>query len=119
MGKMLARYSGLSIQRRCVARHFAGKRRLRRGGRRRGEKGGGRVVSSALSGDKKATKVVVFSTHAYERDILEKALSSPNCAVTFLKPRLTAETVDLAKGFDVVCAFVNDDLSSDVLERLK
>lgn len=77
------------------------------------------MVSSALSGDKKATKVVVFSTHAYERDILEKALSSSNCAVTFLKPRLTAETVDLAKGFDVVCAFVNDDLSSDVLERLK
>lgn len=105
--KMLARYSGLSIQRRCVARHFAGKRR----------RGGGRVVSFALSGDKKATKVVVFSTHAYERDILEKALSSSNCAVTFLKPRLTAETVDLAKGFDVVCAFVNDDLSSDdVLE---
>ena len=77
------------------------------------------MVSFALSGDKKATKVVVFSTHAYERDILEKALSSSNCAVTFLKPRLTAETVDLAKGFDVVCAFVNDDLSSDVLERLK
>ena len=113
-----ARYSGLSlIQRRCVETDR--RKRRRRGG---GVKPARVVVSSssALSGDDdEATKVVVFSTHAYERDILEKALSSSNCAVTFLKPRLTAETVDLAKGFDVVCAFVNDDLSSDVLERLK
>jgi D-lactate dehydrogenase len=69
------------------------------------------------SSNKKKLKVVVFSTSDYEREILEKQLNS-HFHVTFLKPRLTIETVDLAHGYDAMCCFVNDDLSADVIERL-
>ena len=48
---------------------------------------------------------------------MEKQLVS-HFEVTFLKPRLTIETVDLAHGYDAMCCFVNDDLSADVIERL-
>ncbi len=36
----------------------------------------------------------------------------------FFKPHLSKETVPLAHGYPVVCAFVNDDLSADVLVDL-
>ncbi|MBQ6550031.1 MAG: 2-hydroxyacid dehydrogenase [Lachnospiraceae bacterium] len=38
--------------------------------------------------------------------------------LTFLETRLTAETARLAEGHDVVCVFVNDDVSADVIDRL-
>ena len=89
------------IRRKCTSRHH----------RRFG-------AFSSDGGEEKKTKVVVFSTHDYEKEILEKQLNN-NFEVTFLAPRLTIETVDLAKGFDVACCFVNDDLSSDVVVRLR
>ena len=89
------------IRRKCTSRH------QRRFG-----------AFSSDGGEETKTKVVVFSTHDYEKKILENQLNS-NFEVTFLAPRLTIETVDLAKGFDVACCFVNDDLSSDVVVRLR
>lgn len=38
--------------------------------------------------------------------------------LVFPEPRLTTATAALASGFDAVCAFVNDDLSANVLRRL-
>lgn len=35
-----------------------------------------------------------------------------------MQVRLTEETVDLAKGADAVCVFVNDNVNEHVLERL-
>ena len=38
--------------------------------------------------------------------------------LTYLEPRLTAETARLAEGFPAVCVFVNDQLDRATLERL-
>ena len=63
-------------------------------------------------------KVVVFSTRSCDRKFFEAACATIPHELTFLEARLTPATVELTKGFDVVCAFVNDQLDSEVLDAL-
>lgn len=62
-------------------------------------------------------KIAVFSTKNYDRKFIE-AENKGRHALAFFEPRLTGDTVSLAKGADVVCAFVNDTLDAAVLETL-
>lgn len=64
-------------------------------------------------------RVAVFSTKPYDEEFLAAAAASGSGhELAFLEPRLTLETAPLADGFGAVCAFVNDDLSAPVLDRL-
>jgi len=63
-------------------------------------------------------KLAVFSTKAYDRTFLSAANDAHGHDLAFLEPRLTRETAVLARGFDGVCAFVNDRLDREVLEAL-
>lgn len=63
-------------------------------------------------------KVAVFSTKPYDRQFLEEGNKSHRHSLTFFEPRLTPETAPLAEGFEVVCAFVNDELNASVLEKV-
>lgn len=65
-------------------------------------------------------KIAVFSTKAYDRAFLEQAnaLGGLRHELAFFEPRLNAETVPLAAGFDVVCVFVNDQLDAVTLSAL-
>lgn len=64
-------------------------------------------------------EVAVFSTKPYDevffREVNEKGFGQ---ALDFFEPRLSEQTAPIAAGFPGVCAFVNDDLSRAVLERL-
>lgn len=62
--------------------------------------------------------VAVFSTKPYDREFLDRANNRFGHELTYLRPRLTAETCPLADGFRAVCVFVNDRLDTSVLERL-
>lgn len=65
-------------------------------------------------------RIAVFSSRAYDRDSLGEAnaaLAAPH-DLTFLEARLTPVTAPIAAGHDAVCAFVNDDLSAETVERL-
>jgi D-lactate dehydrogenase len=62
--------------------------------------------------------VAVFSTKAYDRSFLEPALREAGHTAEFLEPRLDHQTAPLARGATAVCSFVNDELSSTVLEQL-
>ncbi len=64
-------------------------------------------------------KVAVFDTHRYDREALEQANGAFHFTFSFFDVRLKPETVALAQGHDVVCAFVNDQLTRPVLEALK
>ncbi|MBY5162231.1 2-hydroxyacid dehydrogenase [Salsipaludibacter albus] len=64
-----------------------------------------------------ARRMVVFSAQRYDREGFG-AVEHHGIEVVFLDTRLTARTAELARGAPVVCAFVNDDLSADVLEVL-
>jgi len=61
--------------------------------------------------------VVVYDTHDFEQEYLEKA-NVNSYPVTFLPFRLTPQTALLSKGAKVVAIFGNDDASSEVIEIL-
>jgi D-lactate dehydrogenase len=63
-------------------------------------------------------RVAVFSSKPYDETFLGAANVSGEHELTFLEARLSAQTAPLASGAVAVCAFVNDDLSAPVLERL-
>jgi D-lactate dehydrogenase len=63
-------------------------------------------------------KIAVFSTKSYDQEFFENANRTNEHELTFIKPRLTSETWILANGFPAVCAFVNDILNKECLERL-
>lgn len=64
-------------------------------------------------------RIAVFSTKPYDRTFLDSANKARRHELVYFDARLTAETASLAEGFDCVCAFVNDRLDSDVLQRLQ
>jgi D-lactate dehydrogenase len=62
--------------------------------------------------------VAVFSTKPYDRQFLDAANRDGGHRLRYLEARLSEETVDLASQADAVCAFVNDELSANVVARL-
>ncbi|MDV6029960.1 MAG: 2-hydroxyacid dehydrogenase [Phycisphaera sp. RhM] len=63
-------------------------------------------------------KIVVFSTKSYDQEFFRPIAAQFGHELTFLEPRLTSETVQLASGAEAVCVFVNDQLNADVLQSL-
>ena len=64
-------------------------------------------------------KIAVFSTKPYDEEYLSAANEGHGHELRFYEARLTPNSAPLAEGCDAVCAFVNDDLSSQVLGMLK
>ena len=63
-------------------------------------------------------KVAIFSAKKYDREFLNAA-NVPRHELRFFEPHLNEETVGLATGFDVVCVFVNDQVTAAVIATLK
>jgi D-lactate dehydrogenase len=62
--------------------------------------------------------VAVFSTKAYDERSLTEANRSYGFDLRFFEEGLNPRTAALAAGCEVVCAFVNDDIGSDTVDRL-
>ncbi|QXI42364.1 2-hydroxyacid dehydrogenase [Pseudomonas wayambapalatensis] len=63
-------------------------------------------------------RVLLFSSQHYDQESFTQAAASSALELHFQAARLTRDTAPLAQGFEVVCAFINDDLGADVLQRL-
>jgi D-lactate dehydrogenase len=63
-------------------------------------------------------RTAVFSTKPYDRQFLQPAAGSAGHELVFFEPRLTPQTVVLARGFPAICSFVNDQLTPELLEQL-
>ncbi len=63
------------------------------------------------------TKIAFFDTKPYEQEVFERCCKK-DMEIKFMEHRLNRETVDSAKGCDVVCAFVNDNLDETVMKGL-
>lgn len=63
-------------------------------------------------------RVLFFSSQTYDQDSFNHAPAGHGLELHFQPARLTEDTAALASGHEVVCAFINDDLSAPVLERL-
>ena len=62
--------------------------------------------------------VAFYDAKAYDRPSFEHYGSLHDIQFRFLETKLNEDTVELAKGCEVVCVFVNDTVSSVVIERL-
>lgn len=63
-------------------------------------------------------RIAIFSSKPYDRSFLDAANASRGYDLVYFEPRLTEETVSLARGFETVCVFVNDALPAAVLQAL-
>lgn len=63
-------------------------------------------------------RIAFFDTKQYDEEAFNKFVKEKNIEVKYFEPRLNIDTVELAKGFDGVCVFVNDDLNKDVIAKL-
>lgn len=61
-------------------------------------------------------KVAFFSTQPYDKEYFEH--SNTHHDITFYEAQLNEQTVNLAKGCNAVCAFVNDQLNAAVIKLL-
>ena len=62
-------------------------------------------------------KIAVFDVKEYDKKYFEK-FKADNTEVSYFEPKLDESTCLLAKGFDVVVPFVNDDINKKVVESL-
>jgi D-lactate dehydrogenase len=64
--------------------------------------------------------IAFFDTKSYDRESFEAVnVETFHFDIRYFENRLTAGTIPLAKGCNVVCAFVNDTLSAEVVGHLK
>lgn len=64
-------------------------------------------------------KIAFYSTHGFEKKYFVEANSKYNFHIDFFEAQLNLQTINLLSDHQVVCAFVNDQLGSEVIESLK
>lgn len=64
-------------------------------------------------------KIAFFDTKEYDKQVFDKYNKNYGYDITYLESKLNQETAPLAKGFDVVCVFVNDVIDQKTISILK
>lgn len=63
-------------------------------------------------------KVAFFDTKVYDSESFNSQLDPQRIKMKYFSTKLDEDTASMAKGYDVVCAFVNDDLGEAVINKL-
>ncbi len=84
-----------------------------------------KILNDTFAEKKKADilKIAFFGTKDYDKLffselIKDKGEGTFNCDITFFSARLTPETAYLAKGYQAICIFVNDECPAKVVDIL-
>lgn len=64
-------------------------------------------------------KIAFFDTKEYDKKLFDEYNKDYGYEITYLESKLNSETAPLAKGFDVVCVFVNDVVDEKTINILK
>ncbi len=65
-------------------------------------------------------KILFFGARNYDKEYFNALLSEyKDITIKYISTNLAEETARLADGYNAICAFVNADISSNVLEKLK
>lgn len=64
------------------------------------------------------TRIAIFDAKSYDRPAFEREADRRGFQLKFFETRLTADTVSLARGFDAVVPFVNDEINAPVIDAL-
>ena len=63
-------------------------------------------------------KIAFFDSKEYDRVSFNKENENYSYKIKFFETKLTEDSVALTKGYNVVCAFVNDTISKEVIDSL-
>jgi len=63
-------------------------------------------------------KVALFSSKSYDQEFFNQINERFGHRIDYFETRLNDQTAQLAKGYDAVCAFVNDKLNTETLKNL-
>ncbi len=63
-------------------------------------------------------RVAFFDTKSYDKNSFEPLAKEYGVKIKFFDSHLNEDTAPLAKGFDAVCVFVNDDVNQKTIETL-
>ncbi|MBO5110154.1 MAG: 2-hydroxyacid dehydrogenase [Clostridia bacterium] len=63
-------------------------------------------------------KIAFFDTKPYDRPAFDSRSESSGIQFKYFEAKLNEDTVDLARGYDGVCVFVNDTVNANVIDRL-
>lgn len=64
-------------------------------------------------------KIAFFDTKDYDKKLFDKFNKDYQYEITYFESKLNKETAQLAKGYDVVCIFVNDKADEETLKVLE
>ena len=64
----------------------------------------------------KSPSIAFFDSKDYEIAFFDKEAVKTGIKFSYFKDHLDSNTVTMSKGFDGICAFVNDDLSRKVIK---
>jgi len=69
---------------------------------------------------KKKSKIAVYDSKTYTKEFFEKEndRDKNGFEIDFFETRLGENSIRLVAGHEIVCAFVNDDLSKPIIDRL-
>ncbi|WP_373217928.1 2-hydroxyacid dehydrogenase [Ruminococcus sp. 5_1_39BFAA] len=63
--------------------------------------------------------ILFYGTKNYDQQFFDKLLPDyPGIEIKFIEANIDVETASLAKGYEAICAFVNADLGTRVIEEL-
>jgi len=68
--------------------------------------------------EKEKIRIAFFDAKPYDRRSFDRANEVFGFDITYFETRLGADTVELAKGYDTVCGFVNDSFDRRVIDYL-
>ena len=63
-------------------------------------------------------KIAFFDTKSYDRPSFDRYGAETGIEFKYYETKLCLDTVELARGYDGVCVFVNDDLGAEVIDCL-
>ena len=69
-------------------------------------------------GDSFMTKIAFFDTKPYDKTFFDQLSDEKEMHIHYFETKLNENTASLANGYDVVCAFVNDRLTENVIDTL-
>jgi D-lactate dehydrogenase len=64
-------------------------------------------------------KIAMFDTKPYDKEVFDKINQSYKYKIKYFETKLNIDSVSLAKGYDVVCVFVNDIIDKEVIGELE
>lgn len=64
-------------------------------------------------------KIAFFDAKPYDRLAFDKLANEKDIRIKYFETKLNEDTVGLAKGYDCICAFVNDTINSGVIDCME